>query len=123
MDGTVWVIPGVLLADSPKWALFWWSLALAGTLLLGAMILLVVERYRKRAANRDVSAGDQLTHFRELYNQGSISKEEFEKIRSQLAGDLRKELNLGPSPASAPTHLGDSPTVPEPPPNGSPPAP
>ena len=80
MDGTEWVIQGVLLAAASRWALFWWSLALAGTLALGAMILLIVERYRKRAANPDVNAGDQLTHFRELYNKGTISKEEFEKI-------------------------------------------
>ena len=39
MDGTEWVIQGVVLAEASKWALFWWSLALAGTLLLGAMIL------------------------------------------------------------------------------------
>jgi uncharacterized membrane protein len=122
MDSTGWVVQGVLLAAPSRWQYFGWMLALVATLLAGAFIILLVERYRKRSPDAGPKAGDQLSHFRELYERGTISKEEFDKIRAQLMGDVRKEQNLGPSPASAPTHSAKAPTVTEPPPDGQPPA-
>ena len=121
MDSTRWVVQGVLLADGIQWHFIWATLGLVAVLLAGAFIIALMDRWRKRSDIPGLSAGDQLTHFRRLYEQGTISKEEFERIRSQLSGDFRKELNLDPAPA--PTPPAGAPTLTEPPGDGQAPAP
>ena len=123
MDSTGWAVVAVLLAQGAKLEFLWATLALVGTLLLGAVMLAMLERWRKRTATEGISAGDQLTHFRKLYDEGTISKEEFERIRTQLAGDLRKELEVKPQTeaASAPPTTPEVRTMP-PPPETPPPA-
>jgi hypothetical protein len=105
---------GTLLLAQVKMELIWASLALVVALLVGAILIGLVERWRKRSASVGLTAGDQLSHFRELYAQGVLSKEEFEKIRAQLAEKLREEIKLKeelPAPVAPPL---------EPPPTGPP---
>jgi len=85
--------------------LLWLSLPLIGILLLGALVLYLFDRWRKRvAATRDeVTSNDQLSHFRSLYERGEMSQEEFERVRTLLAGQLRKELNVPAPPGSPPS--------------------
>lgn len=116
MDGANWMGQAVLAAQSGfKLQYFWASLSLAGVLLIGALLLKWFERWRKAPTSDVLSAGDQLAHFRELYSRGELSKTEFDQIRARLAGELRQELNLGPTAAkteSAPATgiTPDSPT-------------
>jgi hypothetical protein len=79
---------------------FWATLALVGTLLFAALVIWLVDRWRKRSP-RVPSSGDQLTHFRRLYEQGEISAEEFARIRGLLTERLIQEL-AAPSPSSEP---------------------
>ena len=58
-----------------------------------------LKRWRKRPTEERVSAGDQLSHFRSLYDRGEISREEFDRIRTRLGGKMRQELQLPQSPA------------------------
>jgi hypothetical protein len=93
---------------------FWTTLALVAALLISALVLAVVDRWRKRAAASErMSPGDQLTHFRKLYDRGELSKEEFERIRALLGEKLRQELHL---PAAKPAE----PPAPTPGPNPAP---
>ena len=103
MDGTGLIGQVSLLAEKGfKIQYFWATLGLVGALLVGAAILAMFERWRKKSPTEGLTAGDQLSHFRELYSKGQISKEEFERIRARLAGQLRKEMNLeSPAEASA----------------------
>lgn len=78
--------------------LLWATLSLIGILLFGALIIWWVDRWRKRSLESDDSSGDQLAHFRELYDQGSLSAEEFERIRGLLGKRLREELDLSAAP-------------------------
>jgi hypothetical protein len=104
----------------------WPTLALVAALLLGAFIISLVEKWRRRSRDRSLSAGDQLSHFRRLYEEGTITREEFERIKAQLAGDLRRELNVhqelkvGPPDASTSSAPPGSQFLPEPPDNGQP---
>lgn len=82
----------VLWAATGKTRLFYTLAILAGTLLVAAFIIRQVERWRKKQDVEQYSPGDQLTEFRELYEAGEISKEEFAQIRRQLGGMLREEL-------------------------------
>jgi len=99
MDGTGLIGQACLLAQADaRLRLFWATLGLVAALLLGALLIKWMERWRKSSDSGKLSAGDQLSHFRELYSRGTISKEEFEQIRTRLAGELRKEMNVGPAP-------------------------
>ena len=97
-----------LLARIPQWdsRLLWYSLGLVALLLVGAYIIWLTDRWRKRAQQPHVSSGDQLAHFRRLYEQGEISAEEFARIRGLLTDRMMKEMEKPP---------------PEPPPQAPPP--
>src|SRR5262249_34882370 len=77
--------------------LLWATLGLIGILLVGALIIWWVDRWRKRSQEGLDSSGDQLAQFRELYEQGNLSAEEFERIRGLLGKRLRQELEMPPS--------------------------
>jgi hypothetical protein len=86
----------------PQWdsRFLWYGLALAGSLLLGAVIIWLVDRWRKRQLKGWQASGDQLSHFRKLYEQGDITAEEFARIRNKLTDQMLKEMEK-PAPAAA----------------------
>jgi hypothetical protein len=91
--GTISGTPAVLARLDPEVVLP--LLALSATLFLGALAIAAVSRWMKKKKDPGIlSAGDQLTQFREMYDRGEISREEFERIRARLAEPLRRELNL-----------------------------
>ena len=94
------------LAPVPDWAsrLLWVSLALVVLLVVAAYVIWLADRWRKRARQPHVSSGDQLAHFRRLYERGEISAEEFARIRGLLTQRLMKELEKPPpeAPPQAP---------------------
>jgi hypothetical protein len=107
----------MLLAIDPVLGgrLLWAALPLVGALLLGALVLYLIDRWRKRTAAAEQGArapNDQLSLFRSLYEQGEMSREEFESVKALLAGQLRQEMNV-PVPAKPVTTppTGDSPPV------------
>jgi hypothetical protein len=84
-----------MVAQVPKWdpKILWYGLALAGVLLLGAIVIWLVDRWRKKAPQQELyNTGDQLTHFRKLYERGELSAEEFARIRSLLTERMMREL-------------------------------
>jgi uncharacterized membrane protein len=58
-------------------------LALAVTLLLGLVLLVAVDRWRKRVSQAPPT-GDQLDYLQELYDKGEISQEELDRLRTRL---------------------------------------
>jgi hypothetical protein len=98
-----------------------YGLLAAGALLVGAFIVAVANRWRRRGDERP-SASDQLAQFRSLYDQGHMSKEEFDRIRARLGGQLREEMALPPGAGKAPPPP-DGPRLPEAPPAPDRPAP
>jgi hypothetical protein len=91
--------------------LLWATFALIATLLLGALIFAWLDRWRKRADRDTLTPVDQLTAFRQSYDRGEMSQEEYERIRANLAPKVRQQVNLPPKPAkvSAPPPAGDGP--------------
>jgi hypothetical protein len=94
--------PTLLLTDPALGGrLIWAALPLVGALLAGAIILYVIDRWRKSQAAEEEAAcapNEQLSRFRSLYEQGEMSREEFEQVKALLTGQLRRELNV-PAPA------------------------
>src|SRR5947209_5405686 len=79
--------------------LLWAMAALIATLLLGAVIVAWLDRWRKRGGARDtLTPADQLTAFRQSYERGELSQEEYERVRAKLAPKLRQQVNLPPKP-------------------------
>ena len=90
-------IPANPLLQDP-W-LLWVTLALVVIILVSALVLVWLDRWRKRSGSDRLSAQEQLANFRALYEQGQLSKEEFERIRATLAPQLRRELDLPAEPS------------------------
>lgn len=91
---------------------------LAGVVLLGAVVIITVDRWRRRPTRHQSTASDQLSEFRSLYERGELSREEFERIRSRLGKQLRRELEVPPGaearsqaskPSAAPGPAAESP--------------
>lgn len=114
MDGAGWIGITSLVGDAFRWRFLWPSLGLVGALLFGAAFLYLLDRWRKRPGSEGLTAGDQLTHFRDLFDRGLISRTEYERIRGQLASDLRRELKL--ETPDVPVEIRPEDTLPDPPP-------
>jgi len=104
-------VGAALVGADPTWELRWTTLAMVGAILLGAVVIALVSRWRRQATST-LTASDQLAEFRSLYLEGAISKEEFERLRSLLGGELRRELDV-PKPSNtavtpAPDELRDA---------------
>jgi hypothetical protein len=90
-------------------------IALVGAILLGALVLYFVDRWRKRSMMERSFSGEQLSHFRVLYEQGELNREEYERIRTRLGSRLRQEMDLPakpPAEASPPPSPGEPPASP-----------
>jgi hypothetical protein len=81
--------------------LLWLTLGLLAIVLGSALFLVWLDRWRRRSGSDRLSAQDQLSNFRELYEQGQLSQEEFERIRDTLTPELRRELDLPVKPSEA----------------------
>ena len=93
---------GAVLLARMDWRILWASLGLVVALVLGAVIIGMVERWRKRPADAGLTPNDQLSHFRRLYDEGTITREEFEQIRTQLADKIRDQLKIKPAAPEQP---------------------
>ena len=76
------------------WDLRLTTLTLVGVLLLGAMAVALMSRWRRRNRSDELSPSEQLAEYRSLYREGAISKEEFELLRNVLGGELRRKLDV-----------------------------
>ena len=108
-----------LLAADWKPPMLTAGLYLAGALLLGAVVLALLNRWRRRSAEDRLGPAEQLAQFRSLYEQGLLSQEEFERLRSLLGGEIRRELGVAPAAGKAASSTGV--TAAPPPANGTPP--
>jgi hypothetical protein len=62
-----------------------WGGVLVAVLLIGAVILAKLDRWRKRMDEPE-DAGNALSAFRLSYEEGEISEEEYKRIRARLTG-------------------------------------
>ncbi len=97
-----------------------YTLLFMGAVLIAALVLAWVDRWRKRPFEKGTSAGDQLAHFRALYERGELSPEEFTRIRGLLGERLRQEMAVPAPPApTPPAQSSGSPPPPGPPADSS----
>lgn len=108
--------------------IIWGSAGLAGALLVGAVVVYFVDRWRKRAATEDArQAGEELTSFRAMYERGEITEAEYNRLRLKVADRVKKAPaapaggTTPPGPTTGPAVAGPFPTgyFDDPPPNGA----
>ena len=101
----------LLAAGFPKWdpSHLWAPLALVGLLLFGALVIWLVDRWRKRWTQESTPhSGDQITQYRKLYEAGDLTAEEFAKIRNKLTEAFMKTLEK-PTPPPPETPVSETP--------------
>jgi len=89
--------PGLLLALDLR--ILVPGLYLAGSLLVAALIIAVCRRIWRSGEERLPSPSEEMAHYRTLYEQGTISEEEYRRLRGLLGGELRRSVDLLPAPA------------------------
>lgn len=93
------------------------SSALVGTLLLGAVIVARIDRWRKRQMSDDDNApATELGSFRSMYERGELSKEEYDRVLQRIAARAKgKPTAVPPTPAPPVTEPPEQPNGPPPP--------
>ncbi len=80
--------------SEPRIRLILAAFAIVIVILIGAGIIELVKRWRKRPYQSKISASEQLAQFRESFEQGQISPAEFERIRANLNERIRQEMEV-----------------------------
>lgn len=64
---------------------------LAGVFLASAIVIILLDRWRKKRTLADLSNDDSesLTSFRAMYDRGELTKEEYEAVRMRLAERIK----------------------------------
>ena len=69
----------------------WGTAGIAVALLVGAFAIWLVDRWRKQAtAQREVAA--ELSDFREMFQRGEITEDEYAKLRNRVAMRVREKI-------------------------------
>lgn len=92
--------------------LLWATVAFVVLTLLGALLISFLNKWRKWNDRTSISPDQQLSSFRQLYEDGELSQEEFDRIQQRLRSRIRHRLD-GPEGSSAtPPKTPDSPEPP-----------
>jgi hypothetical protein len=79
------------------WLLWLHYIALLGAALVAILVFYLFMRWWKKAGPDRLSASDQLSEFRTLYEQGQLAPEEFERLRTLLGERMKQEMEGQPS--------------------------
>lgn len=112
---TVLVVAPVLALTKQE-NLFLWSGILVAVLLFGAWVISRLDRWRKRQmAAEDDSPGHVMT-FREMYERGELSKEEYDRVLRRVAERAGARPRPVTTPSASPQEPASGPPATEEPP-------
>jgi hypothetical protein len=76
------------------------ALWMVGALLAAAAIVMLVQAWRKRSVAIHDTLQEQLTQFRDAYQKGQMSKEEYHRVHALLTARIREKMKtVAPAPA------------------------
>jgi hypothetical protein len=93
----------LLGARELNFELIWAAVGLVGAVLVGVMVIVWVDRWRKRSGTDAGAPSDELSHYRMLFEQGLLTAEEYERIR--------RRLEFSRPVSSAPASVPDAPAA------------
>jgi hypothetical protein len=99
----------------------WGTAGLALALLAGALVIWLVDRWRKQTTVTTHSA-EELTDFRGMLERGEITEEEYAKLRTRVSGRMKPAPPAAAAPAGPAPNPPASPSTDMPPQNPPPPA-
>ena len=88
-------------AGLDPWAFVWAGLMLV-VVFLGLLLIALVNRWRKKPESASLSTSDQLTQYRMMFEAGTLTKEEYEQLRTLLSSRLRSDFDVPPPVPPAP---------------------
>lgn len=88
----------------------WGTIGLAVALLVGALVIWLVDRWRKQNVDSGSATAAELTDFRQMFERGEITEDEYVRLRSRVA----QRVKAAPPPTGTVT-----PSDPTPPPTAS----
>lgn len=65
-------------------------------LVLGAVILAAVDRWRKRATVFEKESVEELSRLRDLFESGEITHSEYDRILGKMAGRVKEKVGVKP---------------------------
>jgi hypothetical protein len=83
------------MARVPAWdpQLLWYTVAVVGALLVGAAIVALADRWRKKRLLREAEPADLLARYTALHEKGDLSTEEYERIRKLFKSRMVQKLS------------------------------
>jgi hypothetical protein len=93
--------------DRPE--LIWGSVGLAGALFVGAVVIYLVDKWRRQAALDEKKSGEELTDFRAMFERGEITEAEYNALRLKVAQRVKKAEPAAPAPPANPAVPGPFP--------------
>jgi hypothetical protein len=69
------------------------ALLFAAIFVLSAVVLTVARKMRVRAQRGALDANEIMSNFRDVYERGGLSDEEFRSIKAKLAIEIKNEAN------------------------------
>lgn len=93
--------------------LIWGMIGLMAALLVGAAAVYFADKWRKNAAKPDDGTG-VLSSYRDMYNAGEITAEEYAELKKRAAGKMKAQQAGAPAPAPAPNPPPGAPDQPPP---------
>jgi uncharacterized membrane protein len=88
------------------WGMLWTLFALGTVVVIGALVILWADRFRKTPVEEGLTLAEQMSEFQQLFDRGELSKEEFQRIKDRLERKTGKE-----PPPSVPPQANGSPTA------------
>jgi hypothetical protein len=90
--------------------IIWGTLGLTAALLVGAGVIYMVDKWRKRSAEGSRDDTESLTSFRAMYEAGEITEAEYAELKRRLAEKVKK--SSGPPPGEPPPNPPAPPSAP-----------
>jgi len=115
MTVLAWVAPVLALTREENY--FLWGSVLAGLILLLGVFIGRMQRWRNRQMEATDDAPQQLGTFRDMYERGELSKEEYDRVLHRMAERVGVKTKPKPVPAAAEETPPGPPAPEEPPPN------
>ena len=113
------LVVGPVFALTKQENLFLWSGALVGVLLFGAFVISRLDRWRKRQMEAEDDSPGHVTSFRDMYERGELSREEYDRVLRRVA----ERVGARPKPVPAPPAADRQEPAPGPPATEEPPTP
>lgn len=88
------------------------AFGIVAVVLVGAGVIELVKRWRKRPFLAKMTASEQLAQFRQQFERGEIKPEEFERIKALLNERIRQEMEVRVAPTAPAEEKLDGPSSP-----------